>query len=41
MNKPCVELLTATATLKQFQSAIAQGHGEKDIAAVVETFRKN
>jgi len=35
-----VELLTATAALEEFQRAIAAGHGDKDIAAVVEPFRK-
>jgi len=35
-----VELLTATAALEDFQRAIATGHGDKDIAAVVEPFRK-
>ena len=36
-----IELLTATAALEEFQRAIATGHGDKDIAAVVEPFRKN
>ena len=35
-----VELLTAAAALKEFQKAIAAGHGDRDIAAVVEPFRK-
>jgi len=39
-SKLSVELLTATAALEEFQNAIATGHGEKDIAAVVEPFRK-
>ena len=34
-----VELTTATAALEKFQRAIALGHGEKDIAAVVEPLR--
>jgi 3-hydroxyisobutyrate dehydrogenase len=36
-----VELATAAAALGDFQKAIAAGHGEKDIAAVVEPFRKS
>ena len=36
-----VELLTATAALEEFQRSIAAGHGDKDIAAVVEPFRKS
>jgi 3-hydroxyisobutyrate dehydrogenase len=40
-GKLSVELLTATAALREFQRAIAAGHGEKDIAAVVEPFRKS
>jgi len=40
-NRLSVELLTATAALEEFQKAIAAGHGDKDIAAVVEPFRKN
>lgn len=39
-GKLSVELVTATAALEAFQRAIATGHGEKDIAAVVEPFRK-
>jgi len=39
-GKLSVELLTATAALEEFQRAIASGHGDKDIAAVVEQFRK-
>jgi 3-hydroxyisobutyrate dehydrogenase len=35
-----VELSTALAALSEFQRAIAAGHGEKDIAAVVEPLRK-
>lgn len=34
-----VELLTAAAALRQFQRGIAAGHGEKDIAAVIEPLR--
>ena len=40
-RKYSVELLTATAALKEFQNAIAKGHGEKDMAAVVEPFRES
>jgi 3-hydroxyisobutyrate dehydrogenase len=40
-GKFSVELTTALAALKDFQRAIAAGHGEKDIAAVVEPFRKS
>ena len=40
-GKLSVELLTAGAALNEFQKAIAAGHGEKDIAAVVEPFRKS
>lgn len=40
-NKLSVELLTATAALKEFQRAVAAGHGEKDMAAVVELFRQH
>jgi 3-hydroxyisobutyrate dehydrogenase len=39
-GKLSVELLTAMSALEEFQRAIATGHGEKDIAAVVEPFRK-
>lgn len=39
-GKLSVELLTARAALEEFQRAIAMGHGEKDIAAIVEPFRK-
>jgi 3-hydroxyisobutyrate dehydrogenase len=39
-EKLSVELATAKAALEDFQKAIAAGHGEKDIAAVVEPFRK-
>ena len=35
-----VELVTAMAALNVFQRALAAGYGEKDIAAVVEPFRK-
>lgn len=38
-GKLSVELATAAAALKDFQMGIANGHGEKDIAAVVESFR--
>ena len=40
-GKLSVKLVTATAALDDFQKAIAAGHGEKDIAAVVEPFRKS
>lgn len=40
-GKLSVELATAAAALKDFQNGIVAGHGEKDIAAVVEPFRKN
>lgn len=40
-GKNGVELVTAAAALKGFQKAIATGHGERDIAAVVEPLRKN
>jgi len=39
-GKLSVELLTAAAALTAFQRAIAAGHGDKDIAAIVEPFRK-
>ena len=39
-KKVSVELATAAAALGDFQNGIAAGHGEKDIAAVVEPFRK-
>jgi 3-hydroxyisobutyrate dehydrogenase len=38
-KKVSVEMETAAAALKIFQSAIATGHGEQDIAAVVEPLR--
>ena len=38
-GKLSVELVTATAALENFQRAIAAGHGEQDIAAVVEPLR--
>jgi 3-hydroxyisobutyrate dehydrogenase len=34
-----VELKTATASLERFQQSITAGHGEKDMAAVIEQFR--
>ena len=40
-GKLSVALATATAALEDFQRAIAAGHGDKDIAAVVEPFRKS
>lgn len=36
-----VDLATAAAALSEFERAIADGHGEKDIAAVVEPFRNS
>jgi 3-hydroxyisobutyrate dehydrogenase len=39
-EKLSVKLVTAKAALDDFLKAIAAGHGEKDIAAVVEPFRK-
>lgn len=38
-GKLSVDLLTARAALAEFQTAIAAGHGDQDIAAVVEPFR--
>ena len=40
-NKLSIELLTAAAALKEFQRAIAAGHDDKDMAAVVEILRKS
>jgi 3-hydroxyisobutyrate dehydrogenase len=40
-KKVSVELGTAAAALDSFQKSIAAGHGEKDIAAVVEKFRNS
>jgi len=37
--KISVDFSTATAALENFQRALATGHGEKDIAAVVEPLR--
>jgi 3-hydroxyisobutyrate dehydrogenase len=34
-----LDLATATAALALFEKAIAAGHGEKDIAAVIEPLR--
>lgn len=39
-GKLSVELITAKAALEQFQRALAIGHGDEDMAAVVEPFRK-
>jgi 3-hydroxyisobutyrate dehydrogenase len=39
-EKLSVELITATAALENFQRAIVLGHGEQDIAAVVEPLRQ-
>ena len=38
-GKNSVEMATAKAALSVFQNGVAAGHGEKDIAAVVELFR--
>jgi 3-hydroxyisobutyrate dehydrogenase len=38
-RKLSIELTTAAAALEDFKRAIAAGHGEKDIAAVVEPLR--
>jgi len=38
-EKLSVELLTARAALEEFQTAVAAGHGDQDIAAIVEPFR--
>jgi len=40
-GKLSIDLVTAKAALEDFQKAIAAGHGEKDMAAVVEPFRKS
>ncbi len=40
-GKLSVELTTGKAALEDFQRAMAEGHGGKDIAAVVEPLRKN
>jgi 3-hydroxyisobutyrate dehydrogenase len=39
-EKLSIELLTVAAALKEFQKAMAAGHGDKDMAAVVELFRR-
>jgi 3-hydroxyisobutyrate dehydrogenase len=39
-GKLSVELATAAAALEDFHRAIAAGHGDKDIAAIVEPMRK-
>jgi 3-hydroxyisobutyrate dehydrogenase len=39
-GKLSLELVTATAAMEDFQRAIAAGHGDKDIAAIVEPMRK-
>jgi 3-hydroxyisobutyrate dehydrogenase len=39
-DKLSIELLTVAAALKEFQKAMAAGHGDKDMAAVVELFRR-
>jgi len=40
-RKFSIELVTAAAALDVFQKGIAASHGEKDIAAIVEPFRKS
>jgi len=39
-GKLSVNLGTAAAALKEFQQAIAAGHADKDMAAVVEPYRR-
>jgi 3-hydroxyisobutyrate dehydrogenase len=39
-GKLSLDLVTARAALEDFQKAIAAGYGDKDIAAIVEPFRK-
>jgi 3-hydroxyisobutyrate dehydrogenase len=39
-GKLSIDLITAKAALEEFQRALVAGHGEEDIAAVVEPFRK-
>jgi 3-hydroxyisobutyrate dehydrogenase len=39
-NNNAVELKTAAAALEDFRSAIAKGHGDQDMAAVIEPMRK-
>jgi len=39
-SKLSVELITATAALEEFQRAIAAGHADQDMAAVIEPLRK-
>jgi 3-hydroxyisobutyrate dehydrogenase len=39
-SKLSVDLVTAAAALKDFQRGVAAGHGDKDIAAVIEPLRK-
>ena len=36
-----VKLQTATTALQVFERAIAQGYGERDLAAVVESLRRS
>jgi 3-hydroxyisobutyrate dehydrogenase len=40
-GKLSVELTTARAALEEFQRAIAAGHADKDMSAVIEPLRKN
>ena len=40
-GKLSMELITATAALEEFKRGIAAGHGDKDIAALVELFRSH
>ena len=39
-EKCATELTTVTAALKVFQQAIAAGHGDKDMSAIIEPLRK-
>lgn len=40
-KKLAIDMKTAAAALEVFQRAIATGHGEKDVSAVVEQFRNS
>ena len=39
-GKLSIDLVTATAALAEFQKAMAAGHGDRDMAAVIEPLRK-
>jgi len=39
-GKLSVDLVTAAAALENFQRAIATGHGDQDMAAIIEPYRK-